>query len=317
MRARLASLLGLGTLLGCAMMSEPPSQITPLPPETYSLFGAPLHATPLSGETRDTLEARLARAQTDYDRNPDDVEAIIWLGRRAAYLGRHRAAVAIYSEGLGKHPDEPRLYRHRGHRYITLRRFDSAIADLQRAAELIAGRPDEIEPDGIPNARNTPTSTLHSNVWYHLGLAQYLGGDFEMARRSYERCLEVAHHPDQLCATTYWLWQTLVRLGKREEAQALLEPIRDDLDVIESRDYLNLLRLYRGQVAADTLLESAIRAGGTSFATVGYGVAGWRLAGDDTEGAVDLMRGVLRGEAWAAFGHIAAEAELSRMGERP
>jgi tetratricopeptide (TPR) repeat protein len=312
-----AATLTLALATGCAMMSEPPTQVTPAAPETYSLFGEPLYPAPLSAETRDTLEARLARAEAAHDRDPDDVEALIWLGRRTAYLGHHRAAVAIFSEGIPAHPDDPRLLRHRGHRYITLRRFESAVGDLEAAARLIAGRPDEVEPDGIPNARNTPTSTLHSNIWYHLGLAHYLRGDFERARQAYERCMESSNNPDQLCATTYWRWQTLVRLGRREEAERALEPIGGDLDLIENRDYHDLLMLYRGRVAADTLLASAMRRGGTALATIGYGVAGWRMARGEQAEAVALLRTVAQGDAWAAFGHIAAEADLHRLGERP
>ena len=45
--------------------------------------------------------------------------------------------------------------------------------------KLVAAKPDEVEPDGAPNARGIPRSTLQSNIWYHLGLAQYLAGDFD------------------------------------------------------------------------------------------------------------------------------------------
>ena len=64
------------------------------------------------------------------------------------------------------------MYRHRGHRYVSIREFDRAIADLEYAATLIEGTEDEIEPDGMPNAMNIPVSSLHSNIWYHLGLAR-------------------------------------------------------------------------------------------------------------------------------------------------
>ncbi|MHC5071708.1 MAG: tetratricopeptide repeat protein, partial [Planctomycetota bacterium] len=85
---------------------------------------------------------------------PRDEERIIWYGRRLAYIGRYEEAIGVYSKGLAVHPDSPKLLRHRGHRYITLRRFADAIADLERAGQLIDTRPDEVEPDGIPNARN-------------------------------------------------------------------------------------------------------------------------------------------------------------------
>mgnify|MGYP006178114509 CR=1 FL=1 len=55
---------------------------------------------------------------------------------------------------------------------------ETVVADLERAASLVRGRPDEVEPDGAPNRFNIPTSTLQSNIWYHLGLAYYMRGEF-------------------------------------------------------------------------------------------------------------------------------------------
>ena len=43
---------------------------------------------PLSGDTRRRLEADLAEARAAFEQHPDDPDAIIWLGRRTAYLGR-------------------------------------------------------------------------------------------------------------------------------------------------------------------------------------------------------------------------------------
>src|SRR5215213_5684617 len=112
--------------------------------EAVSLFGQPLLPPPLAPEVQAEREARLAEARAEAEAHPDDVDALIWLGRRIAYLGRYREAIDVYTRGLEKHPDEPRLLRHRGHRYISIRRFDLAIADLEKAARLIAGKPDEI-----------------------------------------------------------------------------------------------------------------------------------------------------------------------------
>src|SRR6185295_645182 len=126
------------------------SQAT-IAPEATSLFGKPLVSAPPTGEQKTRLEADLAKAQADYDRDPSSADAAIWLGRRLAYLGRFRDAIDVFSRGIAKHPDEPRLYRHRGHRYVTVRKFDEAIADLRKASQLVAGRKDEIEPDGAPN----------------------------------------------------------------------------------------------------------------------------------------------------------------------
>ena len=283
-------------------------------PETYSLLGDTLYAPPLPDSIRARYERRLAEARNDFDHAPNEVSNVIWLGRRTAYLGRFREAIAIYSKGLEGHPDEARLLRHRGHRYITLRIFDLAVSDLERAALLMGKRDDETEPDGLPNARNIPTSTLKFNIWYHLGLARYLQGDFAGARRAYRECLEVSTNPDMRCATSHWLYMTLRRLGRAGEARSLLRPIRRGMDVIENRSYHRLLLMYKGELPVDSLLAPG---GGDQAAlddaAVGYGVGNWHLVNGRAAAAESLFRRVVAGRQWPAFGHIAAEAELRRI----
>ena len=281
-------------------------------PEAISLLGDTLLPPALPDSVRLRYEQRLTEARSASERAPDDVDALIWLGRRTAYLGRFREAIAIYSRGLRAHPDEPRLLRHRGHRYITVRAFDLAAADLARAARLTRGRRDEIEPDGLPNARNLPTSTLQFNIRYHLGLAHYLQGDFEAARRAYRECLAVSTNADMRCATSHWLFMTLRRLGRDREARSLLEPVRRDLDVIENHSYLRLLLMYKGELPVDSLLATSTGDQGIDDATVGYGVGNWHLIHGRADEAERLLARVVAGSQWQAFGHIAAEAELAR-----
>jgi len=215
--------------------------------------------------------------------------------------------------GLGR---DFRLYRHRGHRHITLRELDEAIADLGRAAELIQGVPDQIEPDGAPNARNIPVSTSHFNIWYHLGLAHYLKGDFEQALESYRECLRFSEgSPDRTVATSYWLHMTLRRLGRETETETVLRPIRGDLDVIEDQDYLNLLLMYKGEKSPEEVL-GAVSGDGVTRGTLGYGVANWYLVNGHEAEALKILERVVAGPQWAAFGFIAAEAELARRGDQ-
>src|SRR5688572_24476506 len=54
---------------------------------------------PLSPAARAALEAKLAEARAVYEKNPSDAEAIIWLGRRTAYLGRFDEAIEIFTGG--------------------------------------------------------------------------------------------------------------------------------------------------------------------------------------------------------------------------
>lgn len=284
--------------------------------EAVSLFGEPLVPPALPSEVRADREAKLLAAQAEATANPDDVDAQIWLGRRTAYLGRYREALEIYTRALAAHPDEPRLLRHRGHRYITVRRFDQAIADLERAARLIDGKPDEVEPDGLPNARNIPVSTLQTNIWYHLGLAYSFLGDQENALRAFRECLEVSKNPDMQVATTHWLYMILRRLGRTGEANALLAPIRNDMEILENRAYHWLVLMYKGEIPPDSLLAPAGQ-DGLDPATLGYGVGSWHLYNGRRADAVSTFRQVLATDEWAAFGYIAAEADMRRLDLTP
>ncbi len=259
---------------------------------------------------------QLAAATARLDANPDSETALIWVGRRLAYLGRYDESIDLYTAGLGMHPDSYRIRRHRGHRYISMRRFDDAIADLQIAAELSADVPDTVEADGMPNAMNIPTSTTKSNIYYHLGLALYLEGRFVQALDAYRRCGEFSHNNDMRCATSYWLYLTLRRLGRDADARAVLEPITPDMQLIENFAYHELLLLFRGEVAAQQILHSDAEPGPVGQpiddATRGYGVGAWHLVNGRDEQARAIFRQVVEDSASAAFGHIAAEAELSR-----
>lgn len=255
-------------------------------------------------------EALRAEAAARVAAQPSDVDAWIWLGRRTAYLGRYEEAIRIYDRALALFPAEPRLYRHRGHRHLSQRQFAAAEADFERAAELMAGQPDAVEPDGLPNAKNVPTSTLHANVWYHLGLARYLQKDFAGARVAYEAGMAVPGHIDMDIAMRYWWVVTLSRLGELEARAKALAPVRADVDLIESTDYLQLLLLFRGERDPEALLTAAKSAeSGLSFPTVGYGVGVWYLTHGLADKAHEVFRQVVERGPSAAFGALAAGAE--------
>ncbi len=267
----------------------------------------------LSAETQRESEAKLNEARGRFEKNSRSADNVIWLGRRTAYLGRYKESIRIYTQGIEQFPADARFYRHRGHRLITLRCFDAAIADLEKASKLIAGKPDEIEPDGLPNARNIPTSTLQSNIWYHLGLAYYLKGDFQRALSAYREAEKVSKNADMLIATTHWVYMTLRRLGREKEASKTLAPIKDNLDLIENGDYYRMIRVYKGQLDPATLwAEITQRSDSLSNATLGYGLGNWFLYNGQRADAEKLFRQVTAGNQWSSFGYIAAEAELKR-----
>jgi len=282
--------------------------------EAVSLLGRPLAPMPIPPDERAALEADLAAAERRLAEHPTDEDALVWYGRRLAYLGRYEEARHAFTRGLEVHPRSYRLLRHRGHRAITRRQLDAAVDDLSRAASLIRGVPDEIEPDGAPNAAGVPRSTTHSNIYYHLGLAHYLRGDLLAARDAYERALEFSFvNDDMLVATTHWLYMTLRRLGEDEAARALLAPVSSEMDILENHAYQQCLLLARGERTPEQVLRWArARDDPITDATVGYGVANWHLVEGRRDLARRMFEAIVAGPAWPAFGYIAAEAELAR-----
>ena len=295
-------------------MKKMPTIELPGEPETFSLFGEPLFKTPLRPETMETQQKLYKEALKNWENDPEDPDNIIWLGRRTAYIGNFRESIAIYSMGIAKHPEDPRMYRHRGHRFITLRFLDQAIDDFEKAAELIKGKPDEIEPDGMPNERGVPVSSLHFNIWYHLGLAYYLNDDFENALRAYEMCMNASEIDDKVIATAHWYYMTLRRLGRKQEAEKVLERIDEDMDIIENHHYHKCLMMYKGENTPEDLMKEAREMGDLGLVTIGYGVANWYHYNGEIEEGTRILREIIDVVGWAGFGYIAAEADLYHMG---
>ena len=257
-------------------------------------------------------QAELAQAEARLAEAPQDEERLIWVGRRLAYLERFDEAQAVYTRALLLHPRSAKALRHRGHRWISLRRFDRAVADLSRAWDLCRGLPDEVEQDGQPNAAGIPIGTLQSNIVYHLALAHYLRGEFASAAALWQAGRELnLRNDDRLCSSAYWNHLALARAGDVEGARTVLQPVREPLKILENESYRDLCFLLKGELAAENVLGGATP-GSTEFATRGYGVACALLLRGDRQAARELFLRIVEAGPKSAFGAIAAEVELAR-----
>lgn len=264
-------------------------------------------ALSFSGETKAKLLADAEQARAAYLRDSSNADALIWLGRRLAYLGNYDEAIALFTRGIQQHPIDARMYRHRGHRYLTTRCFDKAITDFETAAQLIKGKQDEIEPDGMPNAQNIPTSTLQSNIWYHLGLAYFLKKEFKKAEQAYKECLKVSTNPDMYVATANWYYITLRELKKEKEAAQLLATVNKDMKLIENEGYLTILLLYKGDQKEEQLYQTLADNNNLSNATLGFGLGNFYRLSGKTDAAGDVFKKVTTGNQWGSFAFMAAE----------
>lgn len=287
-----AVVVTLGTGVGDGRAQEPS-------PELTTLLGRPVFARPDS-------DGAIAKADAALAADPRNVDLFLAAARARDVALQFHAAIDVYTRGLAVAPQDVRLLRFRGHRYISIRRFDLAVADLQRAVAL------------------APSSF---DATYHLGLAHYLHGDFAAAAAAYRLCLD-ATTPGPLptgwrsCTTTAstdndrvavadWLYRALRRAGRADEARALLTPIVADMKVGENEAYYTALRFYKGDVSEVQALTSVTK-NDNRLVTVGYGIATHYLANGDGERACDSLTRIAAEPNWNAFAVIAAEVDLTR-----
>jgi len=294
----------------------PPAKKTQV--QAVGLDGVKYHVVndaPVIQETKDSL---LNIAYKRYLKDTTSLNHIIWYGRRLAYLTRYQEAISVFTKGMKIHPNAPELYRHRGHRYISIRKPIEAVDDLMKAARLVGNRPIQMEPDGIPNRLNRPVSSLQFNIWYHLGLAHYLQQNYKEAQIAYETCMNYSTNPDLRCATTDWLYMTYRRRGLTEKPKKLLEAIEEDMVLIENTAYHKRLLMYKGLLSPDDILTSNNSAASRQLdmATQGYGVGNWYLYNGEAQKAVDIFHRILKTSYWPAFGYLAAESDLEYLRAR-
>ena len=285
----------------------------PAEPEATSLLGRPLYPITLAPEAKTASDARLAAARDALSKAPDSADAILWLGRQAAVAGHVREAIEIFTKGIAKFPEDARFYRHRGHRYVTVREFDKAIGDLTKASQLVTGKPDQPEPT-TADPKVMSSETLNYATYYHLGLAHYLKGDFAAALPVYQQCLAAAKanaSDDLVAGASDWLYMTLRRLGRTAEAAKVLEPIVPGMKVKDDQQYYDRLMMYKGAKKPEELLTPGKDP--VSEATLAYGVANWHFYNGRKAEAKAMFEKIITGPNWMPFGFIAAEAELARM----
>ena len=272
---------------------------SPLDQAVYSLPSPP----------KKLIENYLAARQQLRD---EDIESAIWYGRRAGYLLRMNEAIRIFTDAIKRFPNDPRLYRHRGHRYISTRQYELAIADLEKAASLIQGKSDAVEPDGAPNAENIPLTTTQGNIWYHLGLAYYLKHDMPRALKCFQERVDLEKYDDNYVANSHWIYMICRRLGKDQQAKQVVSRVNKQMRIIENMSYHRMCLFYDGQISEEDLGDSTD--GTASSDVILYGLANWYLyEQNDPKKARQIFEKLFETGSPFSFAYIAAESDYVRL----
>jgi tetratricopeptide (TPR) repeat protein len=230
--------------------------------------------------------------------DPKSVERVLQLSKAEAGRRQYREAVATSTQGLAFAPNSADLYLERGHRELGLREFKTAMNDLEQAKRLA--------PEML-------------DAYYHLGLAHYFLAEFDQAAASFDKARALAKNNDSLIDCSNWLYVSLRRAGKEQQATQVLARITPDVKNTEPHlyFYLQLLHFYQGQLTEKAVLPPPPAGpedleGELSFDTVTYGVGNWREYHQNRAEAVSLFRSVVKGQAWNSWGFIGSELELLR-----
>ncbi len=234
----------------------------------------------------------VTKAQAALAADPRNVARIIDLGVAQSGARQFRKAIATFTRGLAIEPNNALLLRWRGHRYLSVREFDRARADLTRGAGI----------DG----------TIYG-IWYHLGIIQYIRGEFGEAAASFAKAQPIAPDPGELAGSTDWLWMSLSRAGRGADAKAMLDRRPESRLAPITNAYTRRLQLYRGEIGPDAVLTLA-DTDEVQIATLSYGVGNWYLVrGDKAQARVWFERSVKASGGWPGFGFIVSEVELRRL----
>ena len=231
----------------------------------------------------------IARAESALAAEPRNVGRIIQLGVAQSGARQFREAIQTFTRGLAIEPENPMLHRWRGHRYLSVREFDRAMADLTRGYQL---------------------DSTNYGILYHLGILRYARGDFAGAADAFSRAQRHAPEAGELAGSTDWLWMALMRAGRASDAQAMLDRRPDSLRATNA--YARRLRLYRGELMPDSVFTAADTTDVQS-ATLSYGIGNWYLVRGDSARAREWFDRSIRSGGWPAFGFIISEIELRRL----
>jgi tetratricopeptide (TPR) repeat protein len=231
----------------------------------------------------------IARAQRALDADARNVARIIDLGVAQSGARQFREAIATFTRGIVIAPNDPALYRWRGHRYLSVREFDLAMDDLSHGARL--------------------DSTIYG-IWYHMGIVRFAKGDFAGAADAFKRAQPRAPDGSELAGATDWLWMSLSRAGRGTEAKAMLGRRPDSLPATNA--YAARLKLYRDEIGPDAVFTPADTAD-VQVATLSFGIGNWYLVRGDTAKAKSWFERSIKSGGWPGFGFIISEVELRRL----
>lgn len=268
-----------------------------------SLIGTPLTVPQYSAATQKRLDEDIAIAEAALRIAPDREDSHIWYGRRLDYAGRICDAVDAFSAGIEKFPNSYKLFRFRARDLTRARRFKEALADYEKALELMGDAPDSFEPDGMPNPIGLTISTYRGNIVYYHAQTSFATGDYPTTVSGMAKSLALAAdfaRDDMRVPTAYWTYIAYRKMGEHAKARAAIDAIEPGLKLIENFTYYQAVQIMQGRLDPAAFKDSR-------DSTIKFAIAMERRFAGDEAGAKAVLAEIVRENPQ---GHWPSEAEL-------
>lgn len=181
---------------------------------------------------------KLEEIQSRIDKDPNNYRLWLEKGMYLIYvLNQSKEARETLNQALYLNPFSADCHHRRGRKYISEGRYKEALADIITASRI---------------------DYNNNEHWYYQGVAAYLAKDYDIAEVAFKRAkdLMIEQGIDEYVAPIEWLWLTLQKLGKKEEAAAVVATVNDDTPCIaRSLSYKRRILLYNGTIKPEDFLD--------------------------------------------------------------
>lgn len=250
--------------------------------------------------TKQPLDPLVVAAKETAYADPTDPDNWVKLGRLYRRQKMHRSAINAYSLGMTYDPFNWFFFRHKGHTYLNLGQPREAAAAFTMATRL------------------HPTNW---DSWYHLGLAYYMLNELDKAEACYRETLRHSPTYKLKIPLVNWYYLTLLKQGKKEEAEKLAKIIPPDVEANKKSNYYKLAMVYNGTVdvndalaEAEAFLQKDPENHMSSYPSNTYGLA-WKLIYDgEVERGFEILKRGYETHGWA-LADTALEFDMARWQE--
>lgn len=220
----------------------------------------------------------------------ENIEKIITEDKNNRSL--YTKAIEEYSRLLARSPFDYLIYRYRGHRYLSLSKYNQAAADLELACRI---------------------NPFYWKSWYYLGMISYYNIEYQQALYYFNQSLNfIGKDTNYISAIVNWTFLCLCHLDQKEQAQKLLNPFTKNGDE-GHQVYPNLILLHNGQKTSSEI-EAIFNSGelsDTSYISFGFGLAKFYYFNNEKEKAKHILVKLLNeGKAWYALAYKACESDI-------